>query len=150
EGSTRMFFAHGGDMGDVDRGSREVRWQWRDNGQTYEAPSTPFDELDAEARRRVDAVLAAGRCSCPVCEQRFGAAKVGPFEPVPGYGTRREALFVAKDISAVARIGESWLLVPSSRTHASWALLAPSLGGPLATVAQLSDPRRSIDHVAVM
>jgi hypothetical protein len=150
EGARRLFFAHGGDLGEADPSSGEVHWQWREYGKNYEAPGTPFDELDPEARQRVDAVLARRRCSCPVCEARFAPAKVGPFEPVSGHETRREALFSAKDISAVARIEDRWLLVPSSRAHASWAVLAPSFEGPFATVPQLSDRRRGVDHVAVM
>lgn len=149
-GATRMFFALGGDIGEALRDSGEVTWQLKEYGKDYEAPSTPFEELPSEARQRVDAVLARGRCSCPVCEARFGPERVGPFEPVPGYETRREALFSAKEISAVARIGDTWLVVASSRAHASWAVLAPSLGGPFALAAQLSDRRRGVDHVSVM
>jgi hypothetical protein len=150
EGATRLFFWHGGDVGEANPGRGEVDWQWREYGKSYEMPSTPYDELDAAARQRVDAVIALGRCACPVCDARFGPAKVGPFEPAGGHETRREALFSAKDVTAAARIGDTWLVAASSRAHASWAVVAPSLAGPFATVTQLSSRRLGVDHVAVM
>lgn len=150
EGSTRGFVSIGTDVGDADAGRREVSWQWR--GGDYEVPSTSFDDLEPSARERVEAALTSGRCACPVCEARFGAAKVGPFEAGPGFEARREAIFSAKEISAIARPAgqRGWLVAASSRAHASWTLCAPSFNGPWSTIAESSDPRRSVDYVASM
>jgi len=148
-GATRLFFASGGDIGQAMTDTRTVEWQLKDYGKEYEAPSTPFDDLDPAARERVEAVIARGRCACPVCEARFGTAKIGPFEAGPEHEIRREALFLAKEIPVAARVGERWVVVASSRAHASWGLVGEALGGRLGSIGALSDRRRGVDHLAI-
>jgi hypothetical protein len=68
-----LFFSDEGKIGLVDR--EVVTWLLTDDG--GEVPSsTPVSELKATGRKRLDAVLASGRCGCPWCErlgQRYPA-----------------------------------------------------------------------------
>lgn len=140
--STRhLFFQGDGGIGELSDDG--VYWQVK-NG-NYEVPSTPIEELSADARSEMDKTIADKRCRCPLCKSVW-SWKPEPAD-VPGFQAKREAVFVARSIGAVDVSPEGMIVSTGERYEKTWTGRTASLDQRWSGIVELSNPDRHLDAI---
>lgn len=141
QNSRHLFFQGDGGIGELSDDG--VYWQVR-NG-NYEVPSTPIEELSADARSEMDKAIADKRCRCPVCKSVW-SWKPEPAD-VPGFQAKREAVFVARSLGAFHVSPEGVIVSTGERYEKTWTGRAASMDQRWSGIVELSNPDRHLDAI---